>query len=58
MAVRVVVDRARIRVEIGGKAVFDAAVPPGFDVLGGTWGLGTTNDVVRFRHVVVRAEGK
>ncbi len=58
VAVRIEGDRERIRVDVAGKRVLDAPIPPGFDVLAGTWGLGATDSVARFRKIEVRDDGK
>jgi hypothetical protein len=49
--VRVMAERDRIRLDVRGKKMFETAVPPGFDVLTGRWGLGAYSEVARFRKV-------
>jgi hypothetical protein len=55
--VRVRVGPERLVVEVRGKPVLEAAVPPGFDALRGAWGLGATDSVARFREVRVALDG-
>jgi hypothetical protein len=46
---RVDVDATTVRVDVGGQRVFEAALPPGFDTLGGRVGLGALGAVVRYK---------
>jgi hypothetical protein len=49
--VTVAVDRTTLRLSVRDRVVLETRVPPGFSLLSGWWGLGSTNGVVRFRNV-------
>jgi hypothetical protein len=46
VAVAVRVDSKTIRVEVGGKSVLEADVPPGYDLVHGGWGVGAWDSAV------------
>jgi hypothetical protein len=52
--IRITVRRGTIHVEVRGKEVFAADVPPGFDPLHNRWGVGALGDVVRYRKIAAK----
>jgi len=49
--VTVAVDRTTLRVSVRDDVLLETRVPPGFSILSGWWGLGSSDGVVRFRKV-------